>query len=252
MITGASSGIGRALAFHYARAGARVGLVARRTEVLEALAREIGSSAYAFGADVRDASAMRAMARRFVAEIGVPDIVIANAGVSHGTLTAEPDDLATFQDVIDINVLGIAKTFHPFVEPMSRAGRGTLAGIASVAGIRGLPGAGAYSASKAAAINYLESLRVELRHTGVKVVTLLPGYIDTPMTTGNPYPMPFILTAHDAARRLARAIALQRRIAVIPWQMAMVAPILRWLPAPVYDALLARAPRKPRRPGSVT
>src|SRR5207244_1826200 len=118
---------------------------------------------------------------------------------------------------MEVNVAGLANTFQPFVAALRERRRGTLVGIASVAGFRGLPGAGAYSASKAAAIAYLESLRVELRGTGVAVVTLCPGYVATPMTAGNPYRMPFLLEAGEAARRLARAIARKQRLAVIPW-----------------------------------
>jgi len=123
-----------------------------------------------------------------------------------------------------------------------------LVGIASVAGIRGLPGSEAYSASKAAAIVYLESLRLEMRDSGVKVVTIAPGYVATPMTAHNPYPMPFMLPATEAARRFARAIARGSSYTVIPWQMGVVAKLLRLLPNPLYDRLFARAPRKPRRP----
>jgi short-subunit dehydrogenase len=130
---------------------------------------------------------------------------------------------------------------------MRDARKGVLAGVASVAGFRGLPGSGAYSASKAAAITYLESLRVELAGTGVAVVTICPGYIATPMTEANPYPMPFLLSADKAARLMIRAIDRRKRFQVLPWQMALVGRGLRLLPRPLYDALFARAPRKPRR-----
>lgn len=172
----------------------------------------------------------------------MPDIVIANAGVSVGTLTGEADDLPAFRRVFDINVLGMVQTFQPFVAGMRAARRGRLVGIASVAGIRGLPGAGAYSASKAAAIAYLESLRVELRGSGVKVVTLAPGYIATPMTAQNPYPMP----VDTAVASMARHIGKGSRFAVMPWPMGVVAAVMKWLPRPVYDLLFARAGRKPR------
>jgi len=153
-----------------------------------------------------------------------------------------------FHEILDVNVTGIVHTFAPFIAPMRAAGRGTLVGIASVAGLRGLPGAGAYSASKSAAITYLESLRVELAGTGVAVVTICPGYVKTPMTAGNPYRMPFIISAHRAARSIARAIAHRRRFCIVPWPMAIVGCVLRALPRPLYDALFRHAPRKPRRP----
>jgi short-subunit dehydrogenase len=197
---------------------------------------------------VRDAGALTRAAAAFIVRFGPPDIVIANAGVSRGTLTGHAEDLAAFRAVFDTNVLGIVHTFQPFLAAMRAAGRGALVGIASVAGFRGLPGAGAYSASKAAAITYLESLRLELRGTGIAVVTVCPGYIATPMTSENPYRMPFLLDADKAARLIARAIERRRRFYVLPWQMALVGRAMRLLPRWLYDAAFARAPRKPRGP----
>ena len=245
-LTGASSGIGAALARHYAADGATLGLVARREDVLTALARELPGNHHLYVADVADSGAMLAAGQDFIARAGIPDIVIANAGISVGTLTGEREDIPAFRKVFETNVLGMVHTFHPFVAAMKQAGAGRLVGIASVAGIRGLPGAGAYSASKAAAISYLESLRVELRGSGIRVVTLAPGYIETPMTAVNPYAMPFLLPADAAARRFARAIDAGTSYAVIPWQMAIVAKLLRMLPNALFDALFARAARKPR------
>ena len=156
-----------------------------------------------------------------------------------------------FRAVLETNVLGIVHTFQPFVAGMMAARRGTLVGIASVAGFRGLPGAGAYSASKAAAINYLESLRVELVGSGVEVITICPGFIATPMTANNPYRMPFLLPPDKAARLIAGAIARRRRLYVLPWQMAWLGRALRVLPRPVYDRVLAKRPRKPRATSSL-
>jgi len=245
-LTGASSGLGAAFARHYAVQGATLGLAARRGDVLAGLAASLPTRCHLYPLDVTDAAALRAAGADFIARAGVPDIVIANAGVSVGTLTEEADDLAVFERVLRVNVVGMANSFHPFVAAMRAARRGRLVGIASVAGIRGMPGAGAYSASKSAAITYLESLRVELRGSGVRVVTLAPGYIATPMTAVNDYPMPFMLTADAAARRMARVIAAGKAYAVVPWQMAAVAKLLRLLPNPLFDALFARAGRKPR------
>ena len=245
-ITGASSGIGAALAAHYAAQGAQVGLVARRKEVLAEVARGLPGQPALYLADVADAKAMQEAARDFMARFGTPDIVIANAGVSVGTLTEHAEDIEVFGRVLQTNVVGLAATFQPFIEPMRKVGRGRLAGISSVAGMRGIPGAGAYSASKAAAITYLEALRVELRPSGVKVVTVCPGYVATPMTAVNKYRMPFILPAAAAARRIARVIDQGRRYAVVPWQMALVARAMKLLPNAVYDRLFKRAGRKPR------
>jgi short-subunit dehydrogenase len=247
VITGASSGIGEALARHYAAQGATLALIARRKEELERLAAAVSPRlTFTYPLDVTDAEALKAAAADFIARAGVPDLVIGNAGISVGTLTQEASDLPVFERVLAVNVVGLVNTFHPFIEPMRAAGRGTLAGIASVAGIRGLPGSSAYSASKAAAISYLESLRGELRGSGVKVVTVVPGYIETPMTAHNPYPMPFILPLDEAVRRIVRVIDAGRSYAVVPWQMAIVAKLLRLLPNWLYDLLFARAGRKPR------
>jgi len=249
VITGASSGIGLALARHYLERGASVAVCARRGELLQTLAAEFPDKVFCYALDVRDAAAIRVAAADFVARAGVPDIVIANAGVSRGTLTEYAEDIEAFQQVMDVNVLGMAKTFQPFIAPMRAAQRGKLVGIASVAGFRGLPGSEAYSASKAAAISYLESLRVELRDSGIKVVTICPGYIRTPMTDVNDFNMPFLLDADDAARRIARVIGRGTTFAVIPWQMNVVGWLLRRLPNWLYDRLFNKAPRKPRIAG---
>ena len=226
-----------------------VGLFARRREQLDALVAELPADrAIAFEGDVRDAELLARAAAAFTARFGTPDVVIANAGISRGTLTEQTLDAAVFREILDINVTGMVHTFAPFIAPMRAARRGTLVGIASVAGLRGLPGAGAYSASKSAAITYLESLRVELAGTGVAVVTICPGYVKTPMTAGNPYRMPFIVSADRAARSIARAIAHRRRFCIVPWPMAIVGCVMRALPRPLYDAIFRHAPRKPRRP----
>ncbi|MCB1957007.1 MAG: SDR family oxidoreductase [Rhodocyclaceae bacterium] len=245
VITGASSGIGAALARAYARRGARLFLIGRNHERLTAVAASAGGDARCLTADVGDVAAMQACAEQIL-EDGTPDIVIANAGVSVGTLAGDRHDLAALSRVMQTNVIGLAASLQPFVAPMRARGRGTLVGIASVAGIRGLPGSGAYSASKAAAIALLESMRAELRSDGIRVVTIAPGYIDTPMTRVNRYPMPFLMQADTAAEKMLRAIERQRSYCVIPWQMGLVAKLLRLLPNPLFDRLFARAGRKPR------
>ena len=247
VITGASSGIGEALAVYYAAQGAQLGLMARRSEVLEALNQRLGGQHACYALDVGDAPALHAAAHDFISRFGAPDIVIASAGVSAGTLTEHEEDLAVFRRVMEINVFGMAATFSPFIPALKAAGgERRLVGIASVAGIRGLPGAEAYSASKAATIAYLESLRLEMRPYGIKVVTIAPGYIATPMTAVNPYTMPFLMAADRAAERFAQAIARGVTYTVIPWQMGVVAKLLRLLPNWLYDRLFTGAPRKPR------
>ena len=248
-ITGASSGIGLALAEQYARQGATLGLVARRLDALAELARRFPQvSISTYSADVRDTQALAHAAAQYIGEHGLPDIVIANAGISKGVATGY-GDLETFREVMDVNCFGMAATFEPFVRAMTEARHGTLVGIASVAGVRGLPGSGAYSASKAAALTYLESLRVEMRPFGVAVVTIAPGYIRTPMTAHNPYRMPFLMDAERFAQKAAAAIARKTRFAVLPWPMGIVAALLRCLPRWLYDRLFEKAPRKPRAVG---
>lgn len=217
-------------------------MIARRRDALEALRTRLPCEALAYPLDVSDAAALQNAATDF----GTADLVIANAGISVGTSAVQSSDLEVMRRVFETNVLGLAATLGAFAPAMRTAGRGTLCGISSVAGIRGMPGSGAYSASKAAALTWLESLRVELHGSGVAVVTILPGYVDTPMTRVNPYRMPFLLQADDAAARIARAIDAKRRVAIIPWQMALVGRVLRILPPFLFDRLFARAPRKPR------
>lgn len=251
-ITGASSGIGQALALRYYQDGARLALVARRTEELARWAAEqqLAPDRFAiYGADVADLDAMARIGRECIAAQGVPDVVIANAGISVGMDTAIFDDLAVMRRTFETNNLGLAASFHPFIAAMNARGSGTLVGIASVASIRGLPGHGAYCASKAAVVAYCESLRGECRPYGVRVVTLLPGYIDTPLTRSNRYSMPFLMTADSFADQAVRAIRAQVSYRVIPWQMGVVAKLLRLLPNWLYDKLLAGRPRKQRAGG---
>jgi short-subunit dehydrogenase len=246
-LTGASSGIGEALARLYAARGATLGLVARRGEALEKLKSSLSTTVETFACDVRDAAAMRDAGARFTERHGTPDLVIGNAGVSYGNITTNEKDVEVFREILDINVIGLVNTFHPFAADMRKRGTGTLAGIASVAGFRGLPGATAYSASKAAAISYLEGLRVEMRPRGVRVVTICPGFIATAMTAKNPYPMPFIIEADDAAHRMARVLDSSKDFAVIPWQMAILGRILRSLPNWLYDRGVQGRGYKPRK-----
>jgi short-subunit dehydrogenase len=253
-ITGASSGIGAALATHYLSRGANAGLFGRNEDAfLRQNFSRFASKNGTFApqvcieiSDVCDAKSMRASMQSLIEKLGVPDIVIGNAGVSRGTLAGAMEDVSAFKHVFDTNVMGLVHTFTPVIDAMVTRGSGTLVGIASVAGLRGTPGAAAYGASKAAAIAYCEALRVELRDTGVKVVTICPGFIDTPMTQANGFPMPFMLSAEEGARRIARAIDAQKAFAIVPWQMNIAGRMLRALPIPLYDRILARAPRKPR------
>ena len=248
-ITGASSGIGKALAYEYAKQGAILGLVARRGDELQKLAAELrqqGNQTASYIADVREGKALQDAAQDFYSQFGTIDIVIASAGVSIGTLTEHAEDIQSFKTVMNINVMGLINTFQPFIENMIKQQHGQLVGFASVAGIRGLPGAGAYSASKAAAISYLESLRVEMQLHGIAVTTIAPGYIRTPMTDINTYKMPFLMDVEVAAAKFVKAIAAKRRFTVIPWQMGVIARCMRFIPPFLWDFIMRNAPHKPR------
>lgn len=246
-LTGASSGLGEALARHYAAHGATLALFARREAELARLAAALApATVVTYAGDVREPADLARAGADFIARFGPPDVVIANAGISRGALTDQPSDLPVFRAIFETNVLGVVHTFAPFVAAMRKARTGTLVGIASVGGFRGLPGSGAYCGSKSAVITYLESLRVELRGSGVSVVTVCPGFIATPLTERNPYPMPFLLAPEKAARLVARAIARGRRFYVLPWQMALLGRVLRCAPRALYDRVVARRERKPR------
>lgn len=250
-ITGASSGIGQALALRYVQDGWRVALVARRAPALSAWARAQGWAPEHFAvyqADVRDEAQVRAAAQACLLGQGLPDVVIANAGISVGVDLSLAEDLAVLQDLLSTNVQGLAATFQPFIGAMVERGSGTLVGVASVAAMRGLPGHAGYCAAKAAVVNLCETLRGELRPHGVKVVTLVPGYVDTPLTAHNDYPMPFLMQPDAFATQAVRAIRAGVRFKVIPWPMAVVAWVLRVLPRGVFDALVgAQKHRKKRR-----
>ncbi|MFH0132865.1 SDR family oxidoreductase [Variovorax sp. VaC1] len=248
-ITGASSGIGQALAASFSDAGYRLALVARRTGEIEswAKARQLSADRYqVYSADVAQTDSIVAAGAACIAQQGLPDVVIANAGISVGIDTAQREDLDVLAQTFATNNVGLAATFHPFVEAMRKRGSGRLVGIASVAAIRGLPGHGAYCASKAGVVAYCESLRGELHNSGVKVVTLCPGYIDTPLTQGNRYGMPFLMKAEDFAAQALRAIEAGTSYRVIPWQMGVVAKIMRMLPNAVLDRAVQGRARKKR------
>ena len=256
-ITGASSGIGQALTLRYHHAGWRLALAARRVPEMQAWLETHGVSpelAHCYLADVSDVNSIIAAANECLDEQGVPDVVIANAGISIGMDTQVRQDLEVLQQVMNTNVVGMAATFHPFLHAMkNRAVQmghsqhvGTLVGIASVAGIRGVPGHAAYCASKAAAIGYCESLRGELKPEGFKVVTLAPGYIKTPLTQKNKFPRPFLMSASDFAEAAFQAIEKGNSFKVIPTPMAWVARVLRILPNTLFDRAFKNVPRKHR------
>ena len=252
-ITGASSGIGQALALRFHQAGYALALVARRSAEVQAWADGCGINPdryRIYSADVSIVDSIVDAGRACLAQQGLPDVVIANAGISVGMDSACRADIEVMARVFAINNIGMAATFYPFIAAMAQRRSGVLVGIGSVNGIRGLPGHGAYCSSKAAVISYCESLRGELRGSAVKVVTICPGYIDTPLTRGNRYAMPFLMPAPEFADRAYRAIVAGRSYAVIPWQMGLVAKVLRLLPNWLFDRAFAGRARKPRAGGS--
>ena len=249
-ITGASSGIGQALALKFYQSGHRLALAARRVEEVKSWSSRMNISANSYeiySADVADTDSIVAAGYACIASQGVPDVVIANAGISIGMDSAVRADLGVMARTFATNNIGVAATFHPFIDAMVQRGSGALVGIGSVAGIRGLPGHGAYCASKAAVIAYCESLRGELKTSGVKVVTICPGYIDTPLTQKNSYAMPFLMQPDAFATQAFAAIEAGASYRVIPWQMGVVAKLLRVLPNALFDKALAGRARKPRQ-----
>ncbi|MEI6599887.1 MAG: SDR family oxidoreductase [Comamonadaceae bacterium] len=248
-ITGASSGIGQALAWQFYRAGYSLALVARRTAQIQSWIdeRDIAPErCRVYGADVSITDHIVAAGQDCLESQGLPDVVIACAGISVGVDTAERQDIEVIARTFAINNTGTAATFHPFLRAMVKRGSGVLVGISSVNGIRGFPGHGANCPSKAAMISYCECLRGDLRGTGVKVVTLCPGYIDTPLTQKNAYSMPFLMQADQFAAKAWRAIEAGASYRVIPWQMGVLAKVLRVLPNSWFDKAFAGRPRKPR------
>ena len=245
-ITGASSGLGAALANEFAKRGACLGLVARRRDALDSIEAALPGIHHTYTVDVTDKDALIGAARAFDTTVGGTDIVIANAGISIGVKTEFYEDLEQFARVMDTNVLGMAATFHPFIAGMKERRRGTLVGIASVDGVRGLPGSDAYCASKAAAIVYCESLRIEMAKHGIKVVTISPGFIRTSMTKKNPYQMPFLMNVDAFAQRAADAIIAGVRYRTIPWQMGWLSALLKLMPRSLFDRIMANRKQKPR------
>jgi short-subunit dehydrogenase len=258
-ITGASSGIGQALAWRFYQAGYRLALVARRIDEVKSwcILHKINTDCYEiYSANVDTIDSIASAGKDCITRQGVPDVVIANAGISIGIDSAIRSDIDVLAQTFATNNIGLAATFHPFIAGMVQRKSGKLVGIASVAGIRGLPGHGAYCASKAAVISYCESLRGDMRAAtgpdGVKVITIAPGYVATPLTASNSYSMPFILQPEEFAARAYLAIAAGVSYRVIPWQMGIVAKLLRLLPNWLFDKAVAGRGKKKRREPTAT
>ena len=246
VLTGACGGRGQALARELLSQGAVVALVGLHRPSLQALAALAPMRCAVYTPDVADSTAMQAMAADWMSRRGTPDLVIANAGVAGGFDTAEADDLAVLRRMLEVNLLGAATTFQPFVKAMRAQRRGALVGVASIAGWRGMPGNGAYCASKGGLIRYLESLRAELRSESIVVSTVSPGYLRTALTAGNRFAMPGLMEPEAAAKAMLAGIARGRTHIVLPARIGWLARLLNLLPGALHDRLLLGQPRKPR------
>lgn len=232
VITGASSGIGRALARVYAQSGARVGITARRRGLLDELVQEIrarGGEVAAETADVCDRGALHAAIDRLQQQLGPADLLIANAGVGYAS-GAEPMNVPGIEYMVKVNFLGVVYAFEAVLPDMLKRGHGHLAAVSSMAAYKGLPGSAGYCATKAAVNNYCESLRIELVDRGIAVTTICPGFIDTPMTQGNHRPMPWLMTSDKAANQILRALTRKTKVYDFPRRMRMLMWLSKWAP----------------------
>jgi short-subunit dehydrogenase len=230
-ITGASSGMGAGLAKHYGTRGTTVGLVARRAPLLDELAGELraaGATVHVYPADVADTAAMGKAIGAFLAAAGGADLVVANAGVGikSALLEGNAEDVA---QLMRVNVIGVTNTVVPFVPALVKQGSGILCAISSMAGHRALPGRVAYSASKKAVTTFMDGLRMDLHGTGVHAMTICPGFVKTPMTTGLSS-MPFVIEQDEAVAAMTSAIAHRRSTFTFPWQMNLLKEVITRAP----------------------
>jgi len=240
LITGASSGIGRALALEYARDGAGVALCARRTAELEGVAEEVralGGTARVFPLDVSDVRAVAETLRRADEALGGIDMVVANAGRGDTRLATRLtwDDVAP---VVDVNVRGAMATLVAAIPIFLAQQRGHLVAVSSLAGVRGLPASAAYSASKAALSIFLESLRIDLGPAGIRVTDVRPGFVATAFNEGASHPMPFRWPVDKAARHIAHRLESAPAVVAFPWPMVVATSFARLLPAWIYDRVI--------------
>lgn len=245
LVTGASSGLGRAIALELGARGTRVWLAARREPELAELAREIearGGRARVQPLDVRDPERLIEGVRAIECASGGLDLVLANAGVGRAAHASELE-LGAQLELIDVNVRGAIATLLAALPPMLQRGRGTLAGVSSLAGRRAMPGSGSYSASKAALSGFLETMRIDLGPCGLAVVDIRPGFVRTPMTAANRFTMPFLWEVERAARVSVDALERGRAVCAFPWQMRWLTSFARALPDPLWCALARRLPQ---------
>lgn len=237
LITGASSGIGRAAAVEMGRQGARVALVARREDLLAEVARDVraaGGETLVLPADVTDRDAAAAAVAETAREWGAVDVVVANAGVGV-TRPAHKLRIDDIERMMRVNYLGAVYVILAALPAMVERKSGQVVGVSSLAAFRGLPGSAGYSATKAALTAFLESVRIDVRPHGVIVTTVHPGFVRTPMTAPNKHPMPFLMDVDKAAKVMVAGIRAGRSEVNFPWQLAGIMQAVRRLPNSVYD-----------------
>ena len=242
LITGASSGIGRGLALELARRGARVGLLARRRDVLDELVEQISAypgSAIALAGDVRDAAEVRAAANRLRSEFGSIEVLIANAGIG-GTTNAAELEPSEVTKVFEVNVIGAVNSVAAVLPEMIREGCGQLVAISSLSAYRGLPKSAAYCASKAALSSFFETMRIDLSGKGVDVTIIHPGFIKTPLTAARKAKLPFLMELDDAVKKIIQAIEKKKKSYAFPWQLASVVRAGMVMPNSMYDWIAGR------------
>ncbi len=242
LITGASSGIGRALSVELARRGARAGLLARREDLLQEVVAEIethGGKAIALPADVTDASAVRGAVDTLSQKFGPVDLVIANAGLGPTIAGAklEPDGVAK---VFSVNVMGVVNCVTAVIPQMLERGRGHLAVISSLAAYRGLAKSAAYCSSKAAVSSLFESLRLDLQPEGIDVTIIHPGFIKTSLTACRKKKLPFLMEVDAAAKIMIRAIEKRKKSYAFPWRLATIVRVGLVMPNFLYDWMARR------------
>ena len=246
VLSGASSGIGAALAVELAKKlSARIGLLARRAELLASVAdsvREAGGEALCLPCDVSSAEDVQAAFDQCVGEFGPVSIVIANAGIGE-PMPVKKANAAGIAKVMRVNYEGATNLFAAALPSMVEREEGQLVGVSSIAGFRGLPGSANYSASKAALSTWLEAARVELKPYGIAVSSVHPGFVTTPMTDKNKFPMPFKIPVERAARIIVKGIVARRREINFPWPMVTVLRLIRALPNWIYDGMEEGTPK---------
>jgi NADP-dependent 3-hydroxy acid dehydrogenase YdfG len=247
IITGASSGIGAAVAEELARRGWKVGLIARRADRLQVLAERIGDNAAVAAADVTDRAGLEAAIAQLEQTLGPCDLMLANAGIGE-TVSGKHFSTDAAIKVIDVNVNGVIHAIGAVIGPMLERNSGHIAVTSSVAGYRGLPGFGAYSASKAAVTTLLESLRVDLRQTGVSTTAIHPGFVISELTEKNTFTMPFLVKTEDAARTIVNGLEKRKPLICFPWQMRLGMWLVKHVPDFIYDRVVGSAsPTSPKK-----